>query len=71
MRTVHLDTIGLKSDLKPMVGTQKQKAVWGVVIGFWGGKQKKGVNRKWLIPLSYSGDPNGTRTRVTGVRGQF
>jgi len=34
MFTVHLDIIDMILDLKLMGGAQKQKAVWGVVIGF-------------------------------------
>ena len=35
-----------------------------------GQKLKKETDRKWLISLSYVGDPKGNRTPVAGVRGR-
>jgi hypothetical protein len=50
MSTVHLDSIGMINDFKPMEGGKKQKAVWGVVIEM---QRKKGISRDWLVPLFF------------------
>jgi len=57
MYTVHLDNLGMVFEFQFDTATswreQKQKAVGSVVIRFWGQETKKGIDRKWLIPLLY------------------
>jgi len=46
---IHCTSLFYKSEFNLWWAAQKQKAVWGVVIEFWGGQQKReSVVCSWL-----------------------
>ena len=61
----------MKNEFEIMEGYSKTKS--RLECHHWNLRRetKKRISHKWLILLRYVGDPNGVRTRVAGVRGQF